>query len=121
MVKRNDNFSLEPQEATLLYAASECYKKVTSRHLAKHSGAGSRPWDDTYDSNMSLCEELGRFAGLTFRAAEKFYPWPGASITEELREEESNNWSQKIIITFLKILVSLLLLGVAGLAFLLLA
>ena len=87
-MKRNTNFYLEPQEVCLFLTASESYKKVVERHLGSHSKSNPNDdWDDSYESDRwARCEELGRLAGLAFRAAEKLYPWPGASITEEIRK-----------------------------------
>ena len=75
MVHKNRNFGMEPQEATLLHAACETYQKAVENYETGTSPA---------HANM-YAEELGRYAGLAFRAAEKLYPWPGATITDELR------------------------------------
>lgn len=75
MIKRNKNFYIDPQEATLLHTASEAYQKMVENYESSPGPA----WAEMH------AEELGRFAGLAFRAAEKLYPWPGATITAELR------------------------------------
>lgn len=76
MTKRNANFWIDSQDATLFHAAHETYDKAVNNHLKSYAGS--------YDEGRS--EELGFYAGLAFRAAEKLYPWPGATITSELRE-----------------------------------